>query len=447
MRGVGNPFSMPSSLSWSFAVCWVALAISSKDDSNCSQPSSDVEVSLLALSKGRLARARQTQETLALASQNQQASAEYLKNATSSPWVARSITDIFQETRTDKEWLHGYNRYYDEKLRPFREQAGVRILEIGADSGISLGAWLTYFKDPAEVAGIAYGVDAEHAHNKSCEIMPDQCDRLKIISMDQSNKAALSDLKQHEPKGWDIIIDDGSHKPEHQLISFQFLWEKVRPGGMYVVEDVETSYVDNGKSIYGYELHGGIGASPPNNAVEKFKQLVDVVSRKHFSQEQFTVFGGVDKDVAGVYFGDGIIFVHKQPSDPEWNSYPSGNFVQKADTYNTFETYQAKLSTEADLGARRSGRDLLQKTNLRMTTNGKYCSSGEDITTASECQSAAAELGIPFQFSYYGPNDHKYCLMANDGRKKMYFNTADVTEAAPHPPKAKYASICKLAKV
>merc|ERR1719253_1185480 len=114
--------------------------------------------------------------------------------------------------------------------------------------------------------------------------MPDNCQQLKIYSLDQSDKAALIDMKQQEPEGWDIIIDDGSHKPEHQIISFQNLWEKIRPGGMYAIEDVETSYVDNDKQIYGYQLNGGIGASPPKNAVEKFKQLVDVVSRKHFGQ-------------------------------------------------------------------------------------------------------------------------------------------------------------------
>merc|ERR1719454_1987275 len=106
---------------------------------------------------------------------------------------------------------------------------------------------MCYFKDPAEVAGIAYGVDAEAAHAKACQILPDNCDQLKIFSLDQSDADALEDLKQKSPEGWDIIIDDGSHKPEHNIISFQYLWEKVRPGGMYVIEDIETSYVDNGK--------------------------------------------------------------------------------------------------------------------------------------------------------------------------------------------------------
>merc|ERR1719510_2493776 len=38
-----------------------------------------------------------------------------------------------------------------------------------------------------------------------------------------------------------INNDDGSHYPGHQIISFQQLWPKLRPGGLYVIEDIETS--------------------------------------------------------------------------------------------------------------------------------------------------------------------------------------------------------------
>ena len=60
-------------------------------------------------------------------------------------------------------------------------------------------------------------------------------------------------------------------------------------------------------------------APPVVNAVEKFKQLVDVVSRRHFSHPEFSAFGDeVDKDVAEVRFGDGLILIHKAPASPTW---------------------------------------------------------------------------------------------------------------------------------
>jgi len=152
-------------------------------------------------------------------------------------------------------------------------------------------------------------------------------------------------MSAQNPEGWDIIIDDASHYPPHQIISFQNLWPKLRPGGLYVVEDIETSYVDKGE-VYGYPLKGGIGRAPPTNAVEQFKRLADVVSRKHFGQPQFTVFEGVDHDVADVDFADGLIFVHKAPADPEWDTYPKDVVFGAVNSKESLEEYERSLATE-----------------------------------------------------------------------------------------------------
>lgn len=257
----------------------------------------------------------------------------------------KTIKEIFEETKTDKLWRHGYHRYYETQLAPYRDVDGLRLLEIGADSGISLAAWMEYFFTPAAVQGIAYGVDAKQAKKKACDMMLDQCDKLAIYSLDQSDKTALTDMAKQNPEGWDIVIDDGSHYPGHQIISFQQLWPKIRPGGMYVVEDIESSYVDTGE-VYGYQLKGGINKPPPDNAVEQFKRLADVVSRKHFGQNEFSVFGGIDQDVADVDFADGIIFIRKKPADPDWDKYPSGVVFTRTNTDNSFQSYQQKLKAE-----------------------------------------------------------------------------------------------------
>ena len=51
---------------------------------------------------------------------------------------------------------------------------------------------------------------------------------------------------------WDIIIDDGSHVPYHQVFSFFCLWKAVVPGGLYVIEDLETNYWLPGRRVYGH---------------------------------------------------------------------------------------------------------------------------------------------------------------------------------------------------
>jgi len=36
----------------------------------------------------------------------------------------------------------------------------------------------------------------------------------------------------------DVVIDDGSHKPLHQLLTVAYFLPKLKPGGMIVIEDV-----------------------------------------------------------------------------------------------------------------------------------------------------------------------------------------------------------------
>mmetsp|Transcript_80860 Transcript_80860/g.261854 ORF Transcript_80860/g.261854 Transcript_80860/m.261854 type:complete len:328 (+) Transcript_80860:48-1031(+) len=254
----------------------------------------------------------------------------------------QSISSIFAETSTDKAWRHGYHRYYESKLAPYRDIDGLRILEIGADSGKSLKAWSEYFSRPAAIQGVAYKVSPEAAKQKACEGIK-RCDIVKIYYMDQSDEVALKALSKHEPQGWDVIIDDGSHVPAHQIISFQALFPMLRPGGLYVVEDIETSYVSYGQT-YQYHLHGGIGQLAPENAVEKFKQLVDIVNRRHFSHPELTAFNGADADVSEVTFGDGVIFVHKKPGNPEWDKYPQKLAYQRWQTDRDVPVWLAKVN-------------------------------------------------------------------------------------------------------
>jgi len=53
----------------------------------------------------------------------------------------------------------------------------------------------------------------------------------------------------------DIIIDDGSHVPEHQINTFNFLFDKMlKNGGIYIIEDIECNYWNPKNTIYGYEV-------------------------------------------------------------------------------------------------------------------------------------------------------------------------------------------------
>jgi len=79
--------------------------------------------------------------------------------------------------------------------------------------------------------------------------------------------------------------------------------------------------------------------------------------------------------------------------------------------------------------------------NYTLSELGAYCAEGQDITTEDACRAAAAKLGLEFELSWPGHDDHRNCLFAEDGRSRAYFNFAGATAAAT-PPNQQYRSVC-----
>jgi len=169
-----------------------------------------------------------------------------------------TLDELAIKHQTDKSSLyHNYAIKYDRILSKYRDSF-TNILEIGiggsakTDGGQSLRMWKDYFPK-AKILGL------DIIDKKSLEE-----DRLQIIQGDQSDENVLKSLTNFGH--FDLIIDDGSHKYNHQIISFEFLFNSVKPGGFYIVEDICTSYWSDWK----------IGQS--DNAMDYFKRLVDDVN-------------------------------------------------------------------------------------------------------------------------------------------------------------------------
>jgi len=187
------------------------------------------------------------------------------------------IEHILKNSGSDKYQWHHYEIWYKKWLEPYQRRRHLKLLEIGARAGNSLLAWTKYFKRPELILGLAYG---DHTENVKANVEDYGHKSIQVMFGDQSEEESLHKACQKGP--FDIIIDDGSHVPEHQIFSFHHLWKCLNMGGIYIVEDVETSYWNKKKpeQIYGYELRGaGMGNPPPGNAVEKFKQFIDILNR------------------------------------------------------------------------------------------------------------------------------------------------------------------------
>jgi hypothetical protein len=138
-----------------------------------------------------------------------------------------------------KTIFHRYEYPYDKFLTKFRN-IPCTIFEIGIEHGKSLRVWET-FLPKAKI----YGMDIEIGMKLS---------RGEVFIGDQSN---INDLKKVSEKigKCDIIIDDGSHIPEHQIKTFHYLFENLLDwGGVYVIEDIECSYWRPSTRLYGYEI-------------------------------------------------------------------------------------------------------------------------------------------------------------------------------------------------
>ena len=134
---------------------------------------------------------------------------------------------------SDKRSATNYVPVYVRHLQARRHSA-VKVLEIGIGGytnpqvgGNSLRMWRTYFPD-VEVIGI--------------DIYPKMINepRIRFYQCDQSSRSDLEWIAALGP--YDVIIDDGSHYQSHVLLSFDVLYPVLKPGGVYVIEDLQTAY-------------------------------------------------------------------------------------------------------------------------------------------------------------------------------------------------------------
>lgn len=216
--------------------------------------------------------------------------------------------EAFKSVGTDKYHTHGYHRFYMEFLRGAINEP-VRLLEIGAYNGQSLRAWRNVFSNSV-IYAVAYG-----DHN----VESDPPNNIYVIDADQSNCTDLALVKSIIKTPLDIVIDDGSHVPEHVVKTLVSLFPMLKPGGYYIIEDVETSYWDKPDSrVYGYSLPF-VGAGRPGSVVEVMKLLIEVVNQRYatpsYNKSFFAVSRDLDPHVSFVAFAQNMVILRKNNND------------------------------------------------------------------------------------------------------------------------------------
>ncbi|KKP01963.1 hard-surface induced protein 5 [Trichoderma harzianum] len=221
-----------------------------------------------------------------------------------------NFEQIARKYGTDKVTTHKYQFMYDKYLSSIRDEE-LKVLEIGLGCnmvstdfrfampirpaynllffflsqdygpGASYYTWLEYLPF-VDLYFIEYdGQCAEKYQDKTANahvFIGDQTDTVFLARF--SAEATTDGL-------FDVIIDDGGHTMNQQITSLEVLWETVKPGGLYVIEDLQTSY---------WESFGGDPAgrrSSKETTMSYLYQLIDDLmignSAKQISHEVLSI--------------------------------------------------------------------------------------------------------------------------------------------------------------
>jgi hypothetical protein len=170
---------------------------------------------------------------------------------------------------TDK-WGHGFLKFYDSFMSSKKDEP-IRFMEIGVFYGASVKMWAQYFKHPGtEIVGADWFKgemgNTSKFENPRKPIVENIDSRVKYVELDQGSLDELKALKDSQGM-FDFILDDGSHLMKHQQQTFGVLFDTIKPGGYFVIEDIHTSF------------QGGYDVSPTELTTY---QMVELLASKQY---------------------------------------------------------------------------------------------------------------------------------------------------------------------
>jgi hypothetical protein len=206
----------------------------------------------------------------------------------------RPFADVFLEHRgrNTVKWEH-YFAAYDRHFHGFVGRKPT-VLEIGVMHGGSLQVWKEYFGPGARIVGIDINPATKQYEEPGIEIHVG----------DQADRTFLEDLARR-CGGFDVVIDDGGHRMEPQKASLGILWPHLRSPGVYLCEDVHTSY---------FTRFGG-GFRQPGTFIERAKQLIDTLHARWTGRLDKAEVDTWTAPLHSLHFYPAMVFLEKRPHD------------------------------------------------------------------------------------------------------------------------------------
>lgn len=201
--------------------------------------------------------------------------------------------------------IHKWHHYFDIYTRYFERfrDRPITMLEIGVFRGGSLRMWKEYFHPDSTIVGIDI--------DKSCQAHEIAAQNVFVRIGSQADPTFLANVNG-EFGPFDIILDDGSHKTHHQIVSFATLFrDALKDGGCYMVEDVHSNY---------WLKH----VDSPETFIDLTKQMVDMMHEPYFDHKEIEFrhnhpeairemeVSYLSANLGGIAFHDSIVVLDKK---------------------------------------------------------------------------------------------------------------------------------------
>lgn len=222
-----------------------------------------------------------------------------------------NLTRLADIHKTDKSRYHFYTQHYQLHFNPYKYKK-ISLFEIGVggyenplSGGESLRMWKSFFPF-AKIFSLDV-FDKSFLEEK----------RIKIYNGSQVDQLILQKIDD-ECGPFDLIIDDGSHINEHVIKTFEFLFPKLKIGGIYVVEDTQTSY---------WEEYGGSSKNlnKEGSIYNFFKSLIDSLNSEEFILDDY-IKTYYDKHIVAMHFYHNLIFIYKGDNNETSNKVRNNKF-------------------------------------------------------------------------------------------------------------------------
>ena len=180
--------------------------------------------------------------------------------------MKKTLKELYREHEgklSDKWSL--YLAEFERLFAPYRDDP-ITLLEIGIQNGGSLELWSKYFPKATKMIGC--DIDPK------CAELRYRSPRIAVVLGNANSDESEREILGHA-SSFDIIIDDGSHISGDIVRSFARYFPHLREGGMYVAEDLHSSYWK--------DFEGGL--HNPLSAMSFFKRLTDILNHEHWRNQ------------------------------------------------------------------------------------------------------------------------------------------------------------------